>query len=129
MPRYELDDYVQEHVADDAVNANCVVSWRARTDVEGRVESLSVDLHNSFSFDSRHGCGRKDAPGRMLRALQRNGAGESATLGQHRISAPISGRTPPVIGGPSRTDTAVLPVLEPHASLVKDSGRRAGAGN
>jgi hypothetical protein len=40
----------------------------------------------------------------------------------------MSGRTPPVIGGPSRTDTAVLPVLEPDASLVKDSGRRAGAG-
>ena len=36
MLRYELDDYVQEHVADDAVNANCVVSWRARTDGEGR---------------------------------------------------------------------------------------------
>jgi hypothetical protein len=54
MPRYELDDYVQDHVADDAVNANFVASWRARTDVEGRVESLSVDLHNSFSFDSRH---------------------------------------------------------------------------
>ena len=66
MPRYELDDYVQDHVADDAVNANFVASWRARTDVEGRVESLSVDLHNSFSFDSRKWSGGKDAPGRML---------------------------------------------------------------
>ena len=65
MLRYELDDYVQDHVADDAVNANFVASWRARTDVEGRVESLSVDLHNSFSFDSRKWSGRKDAPGRM----------------------------------------------------------------
>jgi hypothetical protein len=46
MLRYELDDYVQDHVADDAVNANFVVSWRARTDVEDRVESLSVDLVN-----------------------------------------------------------------------------------
>ena len=63
MPRYELDDYVQEHVADDAVNANCVVSWRARTDVEGRVESLSVDLHNSFSFDSRQWSGRLPSSG------------------------------------------------------------------
>ena len=75
MLRYELDDYVQDHVADDAVNANFVASWRARTDVEGRVESLSVDLHNSFSFDSRKWNGRKDAPGRMLRALQRNERG------------------------------------------------------
>jgi hypothetical protein len=75
MPRYELDDYVQDHVADDAVNANFVVSGRTRTAVEGRVESLFVDLHNSFSFDSRHWCGRRDAPGRMLRALQRNGRG------------------------------------------------------
>ena len=77
MPRYELDDYVQDHVADDAVNANFVVSWRARTDVEGRVESLSVDLHNSFSFDSRQWSGRKDAPGRILRALQRNERGRA----------------------------------------------------
>jgi hypothetical protein len=37
MLRYETDDYVQDHVADDAVNANFVASWRARTDVEGRV--------------------------------------------------------------------------------------------
>ena len=80
MLRYELDDYVQDHVADDAVNANFVASWRARTDVEGRVESLSVDLHNSFSFDSRKWSGRKDAPGRMLRALQRN---ERGRIGQH----------------------------------------------
>jgi hypothetical protein len=64
----------------------------------------------------------------MLRALQRNDAGESATLGQHRISAPMSCRTPPEIGAHYRTDSAVLPVLEPHESLVKDSGRRAGAG-
>ena len=75
MLRYELDDYVQDHVADDAVNANFVASWRARTDVEGRVQSLFVDLHNSFSLDSRHWGGRKDGPGRMLRALQRNERG------------------------------------------------------
>ena len=75
MQRYELDDYVQDHVADDAVNANCVVSWRARTDVEGLVGSLSVDLHNSFSFDSRQWSERKDTPGRILRALQRNERG------------------------------------------------------
>ena len=30
MPRYELDEYAQEHLADDAVNVNCVASWRAR---------------------------------------------------------------------------------------------------
>ena len=77
MLRYELDDYVQDHVADDAVNANFVASWRARTDVEGRVASLSVDLHNSFSFDSRQWSGRKDAPGRILRALQRNERGRA----------------------------------------------------
>ena len=82
MLRYALDDYVQDHVADDAVNANFVASWRARTDVEGRVESLSVDLHNSFSFDSRHWCGGKDAPGRMLRALQRN---ERGRIGDTRM--------------------------------------------
>ena len=80
MLRYELDDYVQDHVADDAVNANFVASWRARTDVEGRVESLSVDLHNSFSFDSRKWSGGKDAPRRMLLALQRN---ERGRIGQH----------------------------------------------
>ena len=75
MLRYALDDYVQDHVADDAVNANFVASWRARTDVEGRVESLSVDLHNSFSFDSRQWSGRMNPPGRILRALQRNERG------------------------------------------------------
>ena len=60
MPRYELDDYVQEHVADDAVNANCVVSWRAHANAEGRVESLFVDLHNSWYFASRHWNGRRE---------------------------------------------------------------------
>jgi hypothetical protein len=38
----------------------------------------------------------------------------------------MSGRTPPVIGGPSRTDSAVLPVLEPHASLVRTAGGGRG---
>ena len=47
MPHYEQDDYVQEHVADDAVNVNFVVSWRACAAADGRVESLFVDLHNS----------------------------------------------------------------------------------
>src|ERR1017187_2740879 len=64
----------------------------------------------------------------MLRALQRNDAGEPATLGQHRISSPMSGRTPPVIGGPSRTDSAVLPALEPHANLVRTAGGGRGQG-
>jgi hypothetical protein len=77
MLRYEPDDYVQDHVADDAVNANFAASWRARTDVEGRVESLFVDLHNSFSFDLRKWSGGKDAPGRMLRALHRNERGRA----------------------------------------------------
>jgi hypothetical protein len=53
MPRYALDEYVQEHLADDAVNVNCVASWRARGDAAGSVESLSVDLHNGWHFDSR----------------------------------------------------------------------------
>jgi hypothetical protein len=34
MPHYELDDYVQEHVPDDAVSANCAASWRACADAE-----------------------------------------------------------------------------------------------
>jgi hypothetical protein len=54
MPRYELDDYVQEHVTGDAVNGNCVASWRACADAEGRVASLLVNRHNSWYFDSRH---------------------------------------------------------------------------
>jgi hypothetical protein len=83
MPRYELDEYVQDHLADDAVNANFVVSWRARTDVEGRVESLFVDLHNSFSFDSRHWRGRADGPDRLLRALKRS---ERGRIGNNRIA-------------------------------------------
>ena len=70
MPRYELDDYVHEHVADDAVNANCVASWRTCGDAEGRVEKLSVDLHNGWCFDSSHWHGSADVPGRFLRALQ-----------------------------------------------------------
>ena len=73
MQRYELDDYVQEHVTDDAVNANCVTSWRA--DAEGQVASLLVNLHNSWYFDSRHWDGSEDAPGRLLRALQLNERG------------------------------------------------------
>jgi hypothetical protein len=40
MSRYELDDYVQEQVADDAVYANFVVSRRSYADTESRVESL-----------------------------------------------------------------------------------------
>ena len=75
MPCYELDDYVQEHAAEDAVNANCVVSWHTHADAEGRVESLFVDLHNSWCFDSRHWNGLADVPGRILRALQRNECG------------------------------------------------------
>jgi len=39
MLRYEMDECVQEFVGDDAVNVNCVASWRARADAQGRVES------------------------------------------------------------------------------------------
>jgi hypothetical protein len=74
MPRYEPDDYAQEHPADDAVNANCVASWRARADADG-AEGLLVDLHNGWYFDSRHWTGRGDVPGLILRALQRNERG------------------------------------------------------
>jgi hypothetical protein len=77
MPHYELDEYVQEHQADDAVNANCVASWRTRADAEGRVVSLFADLHNSWCFDSRCWNGRADTPGRLLRALRRNERGRS----------------------------------------------------
>jgi len=76
MPRYELDDYVQEHVTDDAVNANYVASWRVCADAEGRVASLLVDLHNSWHFDSRHWDGSADAPGRLLRSLQLSERGQ-----------------------------------------------------
>jgi hypothetical protein len=69
MPRYVLDDYVQEHPADDAVNANCVASWRASADAA----NLYVDLHNGWIFDAR--CWRGDVPGRILRAPQRNERG------------------------------------------------------
>ena len=79
MPRYELDEYVQEHLADDAVNVNCVASWRARGDAAGSVESLSVDLHNGWHFDSRRWNGRADAPGRILRALKRNERGRTGS--------------------------------------------------
>ena len=54
MLRYEMDECVQEFVADDAVNVNCVASWRASADGQGRVDRLLVDLHNSWQFDSRH---------------------------------------------------------------------------
>jgi hypothetical protein len=47
MPHYELDDYVQEHVPDDAVSTNCAASWRACADAEGRLASPFVNLHNS----------------------------------------------------------------------------------
>jgi hypothetical protein len=75
MLRYELDDYAQDHVADDAVNANCVVSWRARVDAGGRVQSLFVDLHNSWHFDSLNWNGPGDVAGRVLLALQRSERG------------------------------------------------------
>jgi len=75
MPHYELDDYVQEHVPDDAVSTNCAASWRACADAEGRLASLFVNLHNSWYFDSRHWNGHADGPGRLLRVLQRNERG------------------------------------------------------
>ena len=78
MPRYELDDYVQEHVADNVINANCAASWRARVDAKGRVQNLLVDLHNSWYFDSRDWNGPEDVPGRILRALQTNERGRIA---------------------------------------------------
>jgi hypothetical protein len=83
MPRYELDDYVQEHPADDAVNANCVASWRARADANGRVEGLSVDLHNGWHFDSRRNGSARQSE-RLLRALQRSERGRGGTVGQPR---------------------------------------------
>jgi hypothetical protein len=47
MLHYEVDDYVQEQVSGEAVNVNCVGSWRTRADARGAVWSLFVDLHNS----------------------------------------------------------------------------------
>ena len=81
MPHYELDDYVQKHLADDAINAHCVASWRAREDAAGSVESLSVDLHNGWHFDSRRWNGHVGAPERLLRALQTNERGRCVTIG------------------------------------------------
>jgi hypothetical protein len=75
MLRYEKDDYAQDHVDDDAVNASCVASWRCRSDAEGRAETLFVDFHNSWVFDSRRWCGRADATDRLLRALELNRLG------------------------------------------------------
>jgi hypothetical protein len=80
MPRYELDEYVQEHVADDDANVSCVASWRARVDAEGRVESLLVDLHNSWQLNSKCWNGAEDVPGRILRALRRNERGRVGTI-------------------------------------------------
>lgn len=74
MSHYELDDYVQEHPAEDAVNVNCVASWSACV-AEGRVESLFVDLHNGWQFDSRRWNGRPGVPGLMLSALRKNERG------------------------------------------------------
>jgi hypothetical protein len=79
MLHYEVDDYVQEQVSGEAVNVNCVESWRARADARGAVWSLFVDIHNSWVFDSRHWHGLADAPGRILCALQRNEAVAAVT--------------------------------------------------
>ena len=79
MPHYELDEYVQEHPAEDGVNVSYVASWRARADCEGQVESLFVDLHNGWFFDSRRWNGRADAPARILERLHRNIRGSSGS--------------------------------------------------
>ena len=76
MPHYELDEYVQEHLAEDGVNA---AGWRARADGKGQVESLFVDLHNGWFFDSRRWNGRADAPARILERLHRNEPGSSGS--------------------------------------------------
>ena len=75
MQRYELDEYVQEPVEDYSVCANCVASWHARLAADGHVESLFVDLHNSWFLDSSSWSGPPDVPGRILRALQTNERG------------------------------------------------------
>jgi hypothetical protein len=76
MSRYELDDYVQEHPAEYAVNVNCVASWCACAAAD-RVESLRVSLHNGWHFDSRRWNGRAHVPGLILSALRRNERGRS----------------------------------------------------
>jgi hypothetical protein len=83
MPRYELDEYVQEHLAEDGANVNCVASWHGRADAAGHVESLYIDFHNSWYFDSRCWKGRTDAPARLLTMLQRN---ECGTCGSQRVA-------------------------------------------
>jgi hypothetical protein len=83
MPRYEMDEYVQGYLADDAVNVNCVASWRGRADAAGHLESLYIDFHNSWYFDSRCWDGRTDAPARLLTMLQRN---ERGSCGSQRVA-------------------------------------------
>jgi hypothetical protein len=40
MPHYEQNNYVQEHVADEAVWANAGVSWRVHFDAQGRLAAF-----------------------------------------------------------------------------------------
>jgi hypothetical protein len=46
MQHYKLDEYVQEHPADDAVHLNCVANWCVCADAAGPVESLLVKFQN-----------------------------------------------------------------------------------
>jgi hypothetical protein len=62
---YEPDDYVHEHPADDAVNANYVASWRVCGDAEGHTR-LCVDLHPSDRYRIDFGGPAE----RLLRALE-----------------------------------------------------------
>ena len=117
MLRYEMDECVREHVADDAVNVNCVASWRARADAQGGVESLFVALHNSWRFDSGQWTGRADAPARLLRALQRMNAG-----GTNRYK--VTARTGPG-NRPWRADGPVASEPPKHYVISSPRDRRS----
>jgi|ERR1035437_6199272 hypothetical protein len=54
MPHYELDDYVQEHVPDDAVSANCGSTARLRTPSALSRGRVRYPAANSFSPQLPH---------------------------------------------------------------------------
>jgi hypothetical protein len=49
MLLYEQDDYVQDRMAEDAVNANCVASWHARAGATGAGEAPAVRSASTLS--------------------------------------------------------------------------------
>jgi hypothetical protein len=72
--RYELDDYTNEEFSDDSINVQCVLSYTV-----GSSQSLRINFHNGFHFDSdSERCPRRhrDAVPRVLAALRSNAKAE-----------------------------------------------------